>query len=242
MDAATAGRRFDGARVQRLGESAARGRAVGEEGDERRTGRDTQAARRVCKGREMRFLDLWVATPLARSIGWTLIHSLWEGAAISAALALVLSLTHSARVRYGAACAAMVVLLGAVAVTFIRMMPTGRRGANEVPLILPPWSAHALLPTSAQAPLSVAAAVPWLAPLWILGVWLFVLAQAAGWISVSRLRARGVCSAPERWQNKLLGLCALVRVARPVRLLESCLAEVPMVIGHIRPVILMPVG
>jgi hypothetical protein len=33
-----------------------------------------------------------------------------------------------------------------------------------------------------------------------------------------------------------------VRVSRPVRLLESCLADVPVVIGHLRPVILMPVG
>lgn len=190
----------------------------------------------------MKFLELWVATPLARAIGWTLIHSLWEGAAISAALAMVLALTHSARAHYAAACAGMVVLLGAVAATFIRLMPVGLRGANEVPLALPPWSAHVLLSTSGHAPLSVATAVPWLAPLWILGIWLFVLAQAAGWISVSRLRARGVCSAPERWQNELLRLCARVRVTRPIRLLESCLAEVPMVIGHIRPVILMPVG
>jgi GWxTD domain-containing protein len=37
-------------------------------------------------------------------------------------------------------------------------------------------------------------------------------------------------------------LSAQLRVSRPVTLLESCLAEVPMVIGHFRPVILMPVG
>ena len=31
-------------------------------------------------------------------------------------------------------------------------------------------------------------------------------------------------------------------ISRPVALLESCLAEVPVVIGYLRPVILMPVG
>ncbi len=33
-----------------------------------------------------------------------------------------------------------------------------------------------------------------------------------------------------------------MQMTRPVTLLESCLAEVPVVIGHLRPVILIPVG
>lgn len=33
-----------------------------------------------------------------------------------------------------------------------------------------------------------------------------------------------------------------MRITRPVRLLESCLADVPVVIGHLRPVILAPIG
>jgi TonB family protein len=73
-------------------------------------------------------------------------------------------------------------------------------------------------------------------------VWIFVLVQAFGWISLSRLRIRGVCSAPDRWQNELLRLRARLRMTRPVRLLESCLADVPIVVGHIRPAILMPIG
>src|SRR6185312_2408588 len=33
-----------------------------------------------------------------------------------------------------------------------------------------------------------------------------------------------------------------LQVSRPVLLLESCLAEVPVAVGHLRPLILMPVG
>ncbi len=28
----------------------------------------------------MSLLETWVATPLAGAVGWTLLHSLWEGA------------------------------------------------------------------------------------------------------------------------------------------------------------------
>ena len=37
----------------------------------------------------MRLLETWVETPLAGALGWTLLHSLWEGAVVSAALAAV---------------------------------------------------------------------------------------------------------------------------------------------------------
>ncbi len=56
------------------------------------------------------------------------------------------------------------------------------------------------------------------------------------------MRRRGVCAAPERWQNELARLGARVRVLKPIAMLESCLTDAPIVLGHLRPVILMPVG
>jgi bla regulator protein blaR1 len=108
----------------------------------------------------MNLLEHWVATPLAHAIGWTLIHSLWEGAGISIALAIVLSLTRSARARYAAACAAMLATLGAVAITFIRLAPWGMPGANGAPMIIPEWNAHTPLAAAAPASPTFAAAVP----------------------------------------------------------------------------------
>src|ERR1035437_1915338 len=61
-------------------------------------------------------------------------------------------------------------------------------------------------------------------------------------MGAGRLRRRGVCAAAEFWQGRIDRLATRVRVSRPVSLLESCLAEVPVVIGYVRPVILMPVG
>ena len=84
--------------------------------------------------------------------------------------------------------------------------------------------------------------LPWLAPVWIAGVLFFHLRGMASWMAARRLRRRGVCAAAESWQARLDRLAARLRLSRPVTLLESCLAEVPVVIGYLRPVILMPVG
>ena len=84
--------------------------------------------------------------------------------------------------------------------------------------------------------------LPWLAPFWIAGVLFFQLRGVASWMAARGLRRRGVCAATAFWQERLDRLGARVRLSRPVTLLESCVAEVPVVIGYVRPVILMPVG
>ena len=77
---------------------------------------------------------------------------------------------------------------------------------------------------------------------WMAGVFLMFGRYSVSCVSVRRFRRRGVCCAPEAWQREVERLTALLRISRTVRLLESCLAETPTVIGHVRPLILMPVG
>ncbi len=68
-------------------------------------------------------IENWVHTRVAAAIGWTLFHSLWEGAIIALVLALALRLLRAASGRYGAACGAMLLLLAASGVTFVQVMP-----------------------------------------------------------------------------------------------------------------------
>jgi hypothetical protein len=55
----------------------------------------------------MNALAACVGTPVAKALGWTLLHFLWEGAAIAAVLLVALRVFRpaAARVRYGLACA-----------------------------------------------------------------------------------------------------------------------------------------
>lgn len=80
----------------------------------------------------MRFLENFVSTPIAGAIGWTLLHSLWEGAIVSAALAAVLLAVRSPRVRYAAACAAMLVMLAGFGLTLLWLLPERASGRRNV--------------------------------------------------------------------------------------------------------------
>lgn len=190
----------------------------------------------------MSLLQTWIMTPLAGAIGWTLLHSLWQGAIISAALGAVLVATRSARARYAAACMAMLLLLAGFGLTLISVMPENTRGLRITPAPLPPWNLATDLAGPIRSNLGLATIAPWLTPFWIVGVGIAYLGHVAGWISVCRLRRRGVCCVSAFWQRELVRLSASLRVSRPVVLLESCLANTPMVLGHFRPVILLPLG
>jgi GWxTD domain-containing protein len=188
----------------------------------------------------MTLIEAWVQTPLAQAIGWTLVHSLWEGALVALVLAAALWAVRSSRARYAAACLAMLAMLAGFGFTFARLMPRQRSHVVTIAraVSLPAGFEEPKIPVQRRAE----DFLPWLAPFWIAGVVIFHLRSLASWMSARRLRRTGVCLAPDLWRERLDRLGARVRLSRPVTLLESCLAEVPVVIGYVRPAILVPVG
>lgn len=191
----------------------------------------------------MNVLEVFVRTPMAAVLGWVLLHSLWQGVLVSAALAATLLLTRSPRIRYAAACAALMLIVIAVSLTCFRLIPVGIRSQLPAPALhLSHISLGAVAFHRSGWGVSLSGLAPWLAPFWLAGVFAFYLRQAAGFFAVHRLRHRGVCSAPEAWQSELARLAARLRLSRPVILLQSCLTDAPVVIGHFQPLILLPLG
>jgi GWxTD domain-containing protein len=194
----------------------------------------------------MSLLEMGIHTPAAAALGWTLVHSLWEGALVALLLAGALAVLRSSRARYAAGCLAMLALLAGFFFTFQHELAEQRmenafgqaRTLQPAPQGLGDGTIFANVPSRFRA----VEYLPWLAPFWIAGVLFFQLRGLASWMAARRLRRRGVCAANTSCQALLLRLSARLRVSRPVTLLESCLAEVPVVIGYVRPVILMPVG
>jgi GWxTD domain-containing protein len=190
----------------------------------------------------MTTLENLVHTPLAQSLGWTLFHSLWEGAIAAVILTVVLAVSRSPRVRYAAACLSMLAILAAFVVTLSRSLPPEFGTPATVIRSLAQTSPRAQSLPEISIELRMAAALPWLTPFWIAGVILFHLCTITSWTMARRLRRKGVCRAPDGWQERLDRLKERVRVAKPVLLMETVLAQTPVVIGWLRPVILVPIG
>jgi GWxTD domain-containing protein len=190
----------------------------------------------------MTFLETFVDSPWAIALGWALLHSFWQGGIAAALVGVVMVATKSPRIRYAVGCLVLLGLLFTFGATLFRLAPEMVQHEHAFrPVPFPGWQRALLQTTDAWSP-SLAIVAPWLAPCWMAGVFIFYLRYAAGFLSLARLSRRGICAVPEIWQDKLADLSAHLRVSRPVRILETSLADAPILIGHFRPLILMPVG
>ncbi len=185
-------------------------------------------------------------TPFTHALGLALFHFLWQGAAIALALAagLYVFRPSSARLRYGLACAAMLAMLAAFGLTLALAWP---HSAATVSIRFEHAAVRSLLPPAfplGTEPVTppVGPRWPWIVSVWMFGVGLFALRSLASWGAAQRLRRIGVCAAPDFWQQRVRELADRIHLSRPVVLLESCLTEVPAVVGFLRPVVLAPVG
>ena len=190
----------------------------------------------------MKLFEMLVANPTLAAVGWTLLHSLWEGVVIAALLKAMLLIFRTSRARYLAACAALLSVVVFFTLTLLRLAPESARSFPVRNQIAPVWNTLAENISSGNWRLDLAASAPWLALLWMAGVFLMLGRYFASCMSVRRFRSRGVCSPHALWQGEMKALAIRLHISRKVHLLESCLAEVPTVIGHFRPLILIPIG
>src|SRR5579872_2045232 len=134
----------------------------------------------------MNLLEIWVRTPAAHALGWTLFHSLWQGTMVALVLAVVLLVLRSSRSRYAAACLAMVAMLAGFAITFARcwsqqqVIATKVVNAGGIPHA---GNGFPLLPVLNEPESAITRVLPWLAPFWIGGVVIFHLWGLTSWLA-----------------------------------------------------------
>src|SRR5262249_20439178 len=212
----------------------------------------------------MNTLETWRS--IIEVLGWTLIHFTWQGTLIALSLAGVLRILRGAstNTRYAAACVALSLMsiLPVFTMAILSLSTPGKAGSAPPPqfvaqtaskpqpveieqTIVPTQTAMAPAsqrPWSFIRPVNITPLLPWMTLLWLLGAVFFSLRLVVGWLYTRRVRSYGTRPLEEGWEQTFRRLCDQLRAPRPARLLESALVKVPMVIGWLRPVILLPAG
>jgi beta-lactamase regulating signal transducer with metallopeptidase domain/HEAT repeat protein len=117
--------------------------------------------------------------------------------------------------------------------------PAGSERAS-VDRIVPHTADGARSPRRGPARPRVDALLPWLVAAWAGGVLLLSARLFGGWLRARRLSSRGVSAAPDACRAAFARLAARLEVRRTVRLFESHVIDVPVAIGWLRPVVLLP--
>ncbi len=196
------------------------------------------------------------------AIGWMVIHSLWQATAIaiiSGIVALVVR-KKSPQLRYWIHNAALLGVLIAAMVTFCMYYDFSKEigqtifvpekleaATNQAEFISN--NPSSIDNTQSDAPLSMEGLrmyfnrnIYLIVTIWIMGVALFILKLLGGISYVYYLRSRLNFPADEYWLEMVEKLGKKAGVKRGMELVESALVRSPLVVGHLKPMILFPIG
>jgi beta-lactamase regulating signal transducer with metallopeptidase domain len=190
------------------------------------------------------------SSPWTQALGWTLLHSLWQGLAIFSLVALLLRFIPSRKssLRYSIAAVAMLLMLTTSIVTFTWLSSnsgTSHNGSGTVywiytASIAQSQTAHdsGMLNVFTQA---VQSNMPFIITLWFAGSLLFSLRLLGSWWYIMKLKSNSI-PLDNEWSECVSRLARQLNIRRLVTLARSAQVNAPVVIGYIRPVILIPVG
>lgn len=210
----------------------------------------------------MKPIDLFLGSALAQAIGWALLHLLWQGTLIAGIAAALFALMRerSATARYAVGCAALALMLAFPIATAWRVYerdlplqsttaaPVAQTAPVEVlqfdsakPDVTIPLTLETVKPLIKQRlERMFRPVVPWTFAIWLTGV-LFLSARFAGGLLQAQRLCRIAQAASAHWQKRLAHLSERMALTTPIRLLESARVEVPLVVGWLRPVVIMPI-
>jgi len=182
-----------------------------------------------------------LGSALGSALGWALIHSIWQCAVIGLLAWFGLRGLHTRgpEARYLLSCAALSLMLALPTATFFLLWTpsslgiSGSAQGGDLALVM---LQTATPPTNP----ALSSFLPWLIAAWAIGVLAMSLRLAGGWFWIQRFRWIGAEAVDAPWQERLQWLARDLGVKRPVRLMKSLAVEVPIVLGWLRPLILVP--
>ncbi len=175
------------------------------------------------------------------SLGWMLLHSLWQHALIALSCALILACYRhaSANTRYLAALASLLLALFTSATTFYSYQ---KNSTNIV-----------IHPTLADEPSSlIENSLHWgfvdfintyinnIAFIWMLVVAAIGIKILVDYRYSQYLKNDNLTTTPEKWNSIFMGLARTIGISGSIELRISLITISPCVIGHIKPVVLLP--
>nr|WP_067058256.1 M56 family metallopeptidase [Mucilaginibacter sp. L294] len=182
------------------------------------------------------------------ALGQTLIHSLWQGVILAGITGLIFVLTRNTKAanRYLLMVATMLLFAIVCIGTFCYELYQPLANAATAGIVYHVSGISNVTVVDHNIPQQVMQYVNGHTQTIVL-VWFFIvfarsLQLATGLQSLYFLRRKNLFAIDEAWAKRVAVLSSQLGINRIVGIAESGVAKVPMVIGHLKPLILIPVG
>jgi TonB family protein len=176
------------------------------------------------------------------AVGWTLLHFLWQGALLGLVYRVLRPLCHGVGARYRLGMLTLSAMLLCPVVTFVYLWPAPALApgvAAALPSIDVAASDAGLQAVSGGNVLE--SWLPWLVAVWFIGASAIAIRAFNQWRRLAWL-VRNATIPLADCATVLARLRARFGIRRPVRLLGSLGIDTPMLVGWLRPTILLPIS
>ena len=189
----------------------------------------------------MNLITQWMQSDWSKALGWTFVHSLWQIAAIGLLLYIILRLIpgRSAHVRYTISTMAIWMIVIMALSTFIIMLPESKPVAEFSGQVILVKIAGEYTLTD-RISIWLESRMPMMLSIWFGGVIILMLRLAFSLAWVQHMRS----AATSLGQVQDVTNTLIQRLRLKIKPITSESGHVlsPVTIGHIKPVILFPIG
>jgi len=195
----------------------------------------------------------FASEPIISALGWTLVHSVWQGTLLTifAALFFYFTRKRTASLRYNAGIGILGLQIISTIATlsfYISKIPVASISAGNMPAINAAasnlkWQRIEYdLSLTAKMQLWLQTHISELVICWFIGTALLMLRFVGGWIQTEILRSKAKIVMDKEWRTRFGLLSARLNISREIEFRETNRILTPMVIGAFKPIVLIPVG
>ncbi|HTM99266.1 MAG TPA: M56 family metallopeptidase, partial [Pedobacter sp.] len=183
---------------------------------------------------------------LVKALGWSIFHSLWQGAAIYVLLFAVLITIPklNAKLKHNLAFGSMLLMFACFCFTFY--------SAFEVPLTSTERATvNAFIAQASLQDLSFLKSgnflkteswFPLITSFYVLGIVVQLLLLFSGYQKLKQLKKTSNAIVPEEWNAVFQTILSQLKINKQVDFFLSAKVNVPLVIGYFKPVVLFPIA
>ena len=198
----------------------------------------------------MSALNQYIPDYLFSAIGWTLLHGLWQSVVVITVMFFLRSIfkPSSSNSKYLTYVISLLsITLWAIYTFTSQLVLATNISVSNFTTYVNSISFTSVVPqlnelSSSGVFENLEIYFPYFIGFWIIGVSFFTIKTLGGLWYIQRLKVNGISAVEPFVIQKFKELKDQMGISKNVRLLQSNIINIPIVIGHIKPIILMPIG
>lgn len=205
----------------------------------------------------MNFVYHYLSKELVNAIGWTIFHSIWQGVVLALLLVITLFFANkkTPRVKYAISVSVLFIFVIASSITFFLMyktdLPSQTVGSNQnfdKVMISGVLFENPVYDNKTSSSIFDLAQNYFIKNLtlfvlgWFVGLMFFSLRFIIGVLYLQRVRFNGLKELDVEWLYRSRELAKKLGIQKFVLVYESVKVKIPIVLGYLKPIILLPIG